>query len=450
MTTLSRSRPEELLRCGVLLGRVAEDVAGAITSCRHAEHVRWQGVAAQAYREELAELAERMGRIRRAYDEACDVLVSYSRTLTQAREMCLHAEQLDAQAASEDYLFGVVNPTTTTAAIVLARRAEQLRREAGEMEAAAAGRAAAALQRLTDEAPRPDTGAATSRWLVDAVHGLGDVVGGTVQLVGAALGSLPFVGSSHDRTEAREEIFDAAKEAVQPWLQVEQLLDEVRSHHIGLATGQLAGGLLLRHVHGGSKNAELFGFHDRMPAEVLRAVYRDGHPNHGDDEAWVLAREQRRYLDDLRRLEQIPLPGVGEWIEQGVNLLHHEARGGHTIWKHVGRDEQFLLRRQAAEPGRFGPREISSFQDLDEAQRLVNRALRERGHEISQYFARGGTEFRFSVKLLNSLHGRLIGENSNVIEANYVVVQLVTRDGEVRINSAYLSSRARMLKANHA
>ena len=224
---------------------------------------------------------------------------------------------------------------------------------------------------------------------------------------------------------------------------MEQLLAEARQHHAGLAAGQVAGGLLLRGVHRGSKQGELFGFHDKMPAAVLKAIYGDGAPSVAGDEGWILAREQRRYIDDLRRLQDVPLPPVDQWIDGGVDLLHHEARGGHTLWKHVGRDEAFLRRRQAAQPGRFGAADFSSFTTLVEAKAAVRSVLLANRISITEHF--GSSSKSLLVTSLWRSENVIVDKFGNLMSSQGAVVVLVRESGEVRVQTTYLTTRSLQL-----
>jgi hypothetical protein len=63
-----------------------------------------------------------------------------------------------------------------------------------------------------------------------------------------------------------------------------------------------------------------------------------------------------------------------------IDLAQQEAFGGHTISRHVGKSEDYLLRRTTVGSFTFGllefvPRRAGSFPSLDAATRLINSTL---------------------------------------------------------------------------
>lgn len=210
--TLSRSRPEDLLRCGAVLGRVAEQVAVASGRAHRATALPWHGQAGSAYDLQLSSVAHRLNTLERAYDEACDLLSGYS------RELAVHADALDEKADRErvsDVLVGALVPGLADSAAVHSHRAAQLRAEAVEVEGRAAHRAAEILEQLVDEAPRSTEGGPALRMAAGAAHGFtNSVVGGIVgigAMAGDALLGLPFVGSHDSQQDHRDDLVGQAK-----------------------------------------------------------------------------------------------------------------------------------------------------------------------------------------------------------------------------------------------
>jgi filamentous hemagglutinin len=76
----------------------------------------------------------------------------------------------------------------------------------------------------------------------------------------------------------------------------------------------------------------------------------------------------------------------------GGTLAAHEAAGGHTLARHVGRSASDLEERAARE----GKREVSTFPDAASAERAVAEVLWRRREEVSRWLAgspRGSRDF---------------------------------------------------------
>ena len=74
-----------------------------------------------------------------------------------------------------------------------------------------------------------------------------------------------------------------------------------------------------------------------------------------------------------------------------IDLAEEEAAGGHTIAKHVAKDDAFLLNRLATEPKITG---AGTFASLKEAERGVSEALRAFEMDISNW-AKNGAKGQF-------------------------------------------------------
>ena len=88
---------------------------------------------------------------------------------------------------------------------------------------------------------------------------------------------------------------------------------------------------------------------------------------------------------------------VDELLRDGVNLLQQEALGGHVIWKHSGRDDDFLRLRQRSEQRKDGTfKSISTFDTEAQAVTAIDAALRMRGSQekLRALAARGRTHAR--------------------------------------------------------
>lgn len=87
------------------------------------------------------------------------------------------------------------------------------------------------------------------------------------------------------------------------------------------------------------------------------------------------------------------------WLPAGrsrfVSLEAEEAAGGHTIARHVGKDEAFL-RSRLADP-KFKGAAASSWKTLEEAEKFISRALMARRQQIEKWAAGAavGTNMKF-------------------------------------------------------
>lgn len=447
--TLSCSRPEDLLRCGAVLGRVAEQVAVASGRAHRATALPWHGQAGSAYDLQLSSVAHRLNALERAYDEACDLLVGYSRELAVARELAVHADALDEQADRErvsDVLVGALVPGLADSAAVHSQRASQLRDEAVEVEGRAARRAAEILEQLVDEAPRSTEGGSALRMAAGAARGFtNSVVGGIVgigAMAGDALLGLPFVGSRDSQQDHRDDLVGQAKAFAQPWLAVERLLQQWQQHHESEAVGELGGMLLMRKTHAGSKEGTRFGFLDAMHEPVLRAVYRGSRAEVALDEQWLLHRAQARWDADIERLRHLPPATLEQLLEGQVDLVHAEALGGHAIRKHVGRDWAFLRERQQSEMRSVQrPPLMSSYADVDQAELAVRQALSQHVPLLHAFWLGRRPSLRISVPLASDV-GYVLGRGAAWQGPRYAIVEL-RRSAEAApvIHTAFLHSQ---------
>ena len=438
-------QPVEVMRCGVIFGQVAEQVQGAIGQARRASSVRWAGRPSERFQVQLAELAGRMQVVAVSHDSACDVLLRYSRALEPVRELALRSEALRLEADSLVLLREMapyVDPVDLRLQEAdLRARAGSLLQEAQLREYDASRLCARQLRELAQDAPQV-RGAALNRFASEGVVGFGQGVKGLGVLVADLVRSVPGVGSADSRDQARDALWEQAKVLAQPWTMVEQLLDELTGEHPGYVVGSLASAVVVR-VPPVSKTSRLFGTYDRMPAEVLTAliVRAGGEPRDLTRvNGWVWARAQQTFRDEMRRLKSVPAPTLQQLIDGKLDLLHQEALGGHTLYKHVGRDVAFLRKRQLAETrGRREPSQASSFLDEAEAQMLIQRALQLEGNQARL------RDFELSDRKDISLvapaqgHGVLVASTGAVLPTASVFVELRRApDGSVRVERAFL------------
>jgi hypothetical protein len=437
--------PENFLRAGAVFGQVAEQLTGTIAQAHRSAEVDWIGPPGQAYRHDLDQLVTSLRRIQRAYDGACDALVAYSRSLVQVRDLAVQAAALASQAASLEqqrmidatYLPIVIHPMTVEQER-LQVQSRILSEAADRAEFTASTRLALTLRDLADDAPHQSGWQSANRTAGRFGAAAGQQIGGALSMVGSAYLSAPFIGDAASREAARQELKQDALAMAQPWLAIEGLLKELGDGRFAQVSGSLAGGLLMRRWGATGKKVDLFGTHDGLPEPVMLAMRRGIDPNLPAVKGWVLAHEQDALGDLFETLQTAALPDVEGLIKNGADLLVHEARGGHTLLKHIGRDAEFLRRRMELEPS-FGvlvPK--SSFLSLDEAERVIAGGLATAAGTLRAWAA--GTQKRIRlVEPLATPAGLLVNLHGQVVEAERLVMDLVrNRDGSVRLVTAFV------------
>ena len=419
-TAITRARPEDVLRAAALLGATADKLGTAVAACRRSAAVRWVGRAQEAYQARLGRFATDLIVVRTAFDTACDALLDYARSLGAAQQTAAEADRLTALADE-----------------ALLDRVADLRWAAAQQEAAAAARLVVALDELTARAPRHSTWVAVQHDAASVAAGMHDWFSGWGQLAAAAFGALPGVGSAGDRSRARDELASQAADAVQPWKQVEALVRALRDGQGFRVGGSLAMAAVFR-VPGKepSWEVELFGTQDALSLALLSVMRRGltGTPL----ELWAAERLQARLVADLRRLQRVRLPSLDALLADGVDLTLHEAHAGHTMWKHIGRDVDFLRLRQDVErPFRTG--DVSSFDHLDQAEAVVDDVLRANAAEVRAFLRRApGAKRSFDASLAEPV-GTLLAADGIRVPATGARVVLQRGPGRsVNVITAYL------------
>jgi hypothetical protein len=450
---LREVRPEEFLRAGVVLGQIAEQVGSCVPQARASATVRWEGRTHEQYQKQLASVVRDLVLVQRAYDAACSVLIAYSRAMEPVPELAIQADLLEGQAGDlrsarslaqlsaaerEDPSYRAIGPAEAQ----LRERARLLRAEAERISDVASCRVAAELRALAADAPHVSGWTSAGRGLAKFDRGFAEPAQGMAALAGDAVASLPFAGSDAGRTAARRQLWTSAKAMAQPWLAIEDILAKFRQGEWQSASGSIMGTLVLR-GHGG-KRVALFGSHDALPPPVLTALRLPGRPVElAAVDAWVEANAQRLFWQDLQRFKTLPAPSVDELLRDGVNLIQQEALGGHTLFKHVGRDEDFLRRRQLAEtkPGEY-PNPASSFFDQAEAETVVNAALSSSGigHRLREFSAGTGGP-TLGLTFLTDDVGALVGRDGQIVRVRTGLVEFKRgTHGGVFVNRVYLSN----------
>jgi hypothetical protein len=151
--------------------------------------------------------------------------------------------------------------------------------------------------------------------------------------------------------------------------------------------------------------------------------------------AWDPERAQHDFVATLQRLQKVPLPGVAGLLAQSVDLMHHEAQGGLTLIRFVGRDAAFLALRVTKEPGRVGPTPKSSFATLNEAQWAVTEVLRQ-GSALVTSWGQGSARRLFVSAPVSRPVGMIL-DGVAVGPANHVSALLMREGTEVVVWQAH-------------
>lgn len=436
---LTEALPDELLRAGAVLAMSGEQAERAAATCRGASVVRWEGPPSERYQQQLHGVVGGLGRVADALTEAGDAVLRYARAVADARDLALRAraaeEEADALALERTMLAGIPAPVADES--VPRQRAAVLRARADQAHALAASQCAAVLRRLADEAPHA-RGLGTRH----AVAGFADGFLGGLRGIPALVEDVAQALTGDDGAAHR--LVGAAK-GMLPWTQAEDLLHLLREHDYGELAGSLSSVLVLRGRSGLA--VERYGAHDALHEAVLWGVRRGGARGASLEEirAWVAHHAQAEFLQELLRLEREPLPSLERLVSDPVDLVLHEAHGGHTLLRHIGRDVDYLRERQRLEEGPHGRVPKSSFFDIDEAERVVTSALKSirpggaAWQGIEAWLA-DGTSGPYVIRTsLQEPAGLLLDSQGRLSEPSHSMVLLQKRkDGSVYINTAYV------------
>lgn len=450
MTDLVEVCPEELVRAAAGCGGFADEVGAVAVRLRPAEVPGWVSVSARSYRHRLWLLERSLTLMAASFDEVAGALLGFGRELREVRVLAEQARGAAFDAGQlrqdrmrplgdplRDFVLGPVGP----AELVLAERARLLQQEAEQRYGLALLRVVAVLEELTSRVPAAPEHTRLRRTVSHGWEGAKGPVVGFGRLVESLATSLPGVGTARSRHEGRQVLVDVAKGWVTPWEAFEELYRQLQDGQYAQAGGLLAGELVLRRAGAWGKRVELFGAHDDMHLPVLRALRRDAGVDAGAVEEWVAERAQAEFLAELERLRALPLPGVEELVREGADLVQHEAYGGHTILKHLGRDPDWLRVRQIND--KTVTREVSTFTYLAEAQRVVASALRASEKAITDWLAGPSDKLPLHVGVPEgACVGVVLNEHGLAVPARSVIIKLRRSGSTVRVVSAYLSSRS--------
>ncbi|MFN2539320.1 MAG: RNase A-like domain-containing protein [Mycobacteriales bacterium] len=425
-TAIALARPSEVLRAAALLGASADEMGTAVSACRRSADVQWVGRPNEQYQGRLAGLAHGLSGVRTAFDSAGEELLAYARALAWAQPLAEEAERLAVLPAGE----------------ALMDRALSLRAAAEEASSAAAARLVAALDALTDRAPRVSGWTTAGHHAASFAAGLADAAQGVGSTFVAAVHALPRVGSRADRAAARDRVVDTVEDALQPWRQVRELYDALTDGHAWYTSGQLAASAVFRFRGARGAAVERFGSHDELPDRVMLALDRGGaalDPT-GPVDVWLADHLRQQFVQALLAFENMPLPLLDDLDLHGVDLVHQEAGGGHTLQRHVGRDPDFLADRQRWEyAADGGPKAFSSFSTIDEAEALVTQVVRNRLAEVRAFLADPLRTRWMLDQPLPSPVGTVLDATGALVPAGNLGILLVKVDGTVRVHTAVLN-----------
>lgn len=426
MSALLTADPGAVRTAALALDCAAADAAALGRQLDRQQPSCWRGPSSRDYSYQLTALSGRVARIGRSHDAAAETLVSYARDLEEAQDRARYAEQLAAEGQRRSAAWADRRVVGPDPGACLLHAAQRTRLDAEALERAAAARAAARLRELAAAAPEQGWTSKLLRPLEDVV--LSTVVGvreaprDLAVLAGAAWSAVPWVHGRREQEQGRAALVDAAK-VWQTWLEAGR---DAANGRPGLAAGALLGGALPgRRI---KPDGHLAGVEERL----LRV--RDV----GD--AWDQAHAAKALQDRIVRLRDVPLPGLEALLRGEVDLAHHEARGGHTILKHVGARLITLQARLDLEARGKRDAYRSTFPDLATAEALVRTALLANKGQINALAEgrRGGSrELRLS---LDAPVGTVLHADGTITPGRSVIVILKKSKGEVRVQTAFLGS----------
>jgi len=422
VTALAHAQPEQVLRAGALLGATADQLGVAVAACRRSAAVTWVGRAQEQYQQRLDRLASDLVGVQAAFDSACDALLGYGQALAYAQPL---AEEADRLAALGDET-------------VLAR-VPALRWEADQAELAAAARLIVALDELTLRAPHRGAWTAAQHDAANFATGMADYVKGLGETLADVVSSLPGVGSADDRSKARHALGEQAVDALQPWKQVQELITAIQNGMGFRAAGGVAMAVVLRRPGlKETRDIRLFGTHDEMTAAMLTAMRPGALPGDALLDAVAAKRVQEGLLAEFKRLKRRKLPPVSQLLDEGVDLRHHETKPGHLMIRHIGRDVDFLLRRQREDAVVRGyPSRVGTFDTLDQAEALVDDVLRANARAVRRFEVGTAVKLELDGPLADPV-GLLINKRGQLMPATSLRVVLVKVDRVVCVRTAYL------------
>jgi hypothetical protein len=439
---LSQIRPDEVVRAGALLGMTADSIELASAISARSSTVVWHGPPQLAFQHRLGDLVHDLTAVRRAFADAGDAVLAYGRCLDGVQGQAQKSEALTDQADRLHLREAILGGTSVAVSPEVARlraQAEALLFDAEQAHAGAAARLVLALRELADRAPREGRGTQADR----ALGHVASAVGSAVKFP-FVLGKDAVVAVGGDPDPLVEDLT-----ALNPWTFAESLVAEIRQHEWSHLTGESLAIVLMRN-HGGAMPEPLrrYGAHDHLPLSVLDKVLRGRIPgeNLAEMEAWIAQHGQAVFLAQMEKLTKEPLLKLDGLLTEPVDLMLHDAHGGHTLLRHVGRDRVFLLERQHWNLlDRVGRGPMSSFHTIADAERVVTAALQsiKVGDQVYASIEAWLVNPRKNLALTFPLVGRsgavLIDKRGVLKDPTRVSVRLAVDElGRIYIDSAFV------------
>lgn len=431
MTVLLAADPGQVRRAASALDTVADQAAGLGRQLVRQRPPCWRSPSSRDYVAQLHQLGQRVERVVSSHTSAAEVLAAYARTLEEAQEWARHAEALHQEGARRSAEWTARAAIGPDPGWALQSAAARTRREAADLERAAGARAAARLRELAAAAPEQSLASKVLRPMEDVVvttvSGLRDAPAGLASLGGAAWSAVPFVHGAQEQREGRAALADAAK-VWEAWLEAGR---DAAAGRPGLAAGALVPLLVTRQPRRIKSGGDQ-GFLDGI--DEGRLTINDV------DEAWEQAHAAKALQDRIVALRAVPLPGVQALLAGEADLAHHEARGGHTILKHVGKRIEVLQARLELEAPGEPLAQRSTFPDLATAQELVRRALLANRPKIHSLVDGPKATSRTLKFPLDEPVGTVLRQDGSVVPGRSVVVVLRKKGGEVFIETAWVEA----------
>jgi hypothetical protein len=131
--------------------------------------------------------------------------------------------------------------------------------------------------------------------------------------------------------------------------------------------------------------------------------------------------------------------GTGAGAQLVYNLGAAEARGGHTLEKHVGRTDAQLIQRLKDEPDISA---ASSYRDRETAERTVAAALGKGSAQLDRW-VKGASHPNLALRItMPDVIGRSVDHGSTkVVDVKSAVVVLTWDDGDWFVLTSYPEER---------
>lgn len=143
-------------------------------------------------------------------------------------------------------------------------------------------------------------------------------------------------------------------------------------------------------------------------------------------------------LREQNQLDDAPVAAEAGENAERYDLADDEARGGHTLARHVGRTDAELRARLGREPGISA---ASTYDDQEGAERTVARTLAQHARRVSDWVARTGARPNLALRYRGDgeVLGRTLtrGANTPTPSTSAVVVLRWSREDDYYVLTSY-------------